>query len=224
MTTDRSWDIYLRETLRYLGYGGIPVEEIDLRVLTFIEEITAELREKSNMKNRAIWMPLSQTEDRICFGEHIKIRSRDLSCHLAGCEEGILFAATLGTEADRIIYRYSRMDMSKGVIAEAAATALIEAYCDDCQAGWEETARKQGRTLRERFSPGYGDFSIVYQKDILALLDAARKLGLTLTDGLMLAPAKSVTAIIGISDRKASYKKTGCQNCDKKDCAFRREM
>ena len=49
-----------------------------------------------------------------------------------------------------------------------------------------------------RFSPGYGDFDLKYQKDILEYLDANKKIGISLTDSLMMIPTKSITAIIGI--------------------------
>ena len=48
-----------------------------------------------------------------------------------------------------------------------------------------------------RFSPGFGDFDIVHQRDILALLDCQKRIGLTLTDSNMLCPTKSVTAVVG---------------------------
>ncbi len=47
------------------------------------------------------------------------------------CEQVILFAATLGTEADSLIRRYSKLQMSKAVTMQAAATAMIESYCDE---------------------------------------------------------------------------------------------
>ena len=38
------------------------------------------------------------------------------------------------------------------------------------------------------------------QKDLLATLEAGKRIGLTVTDGSMLTPVKSVTAIIGLRD------------------------
>ncbi|MCR5275107.1 MAG: Vitamin B12 dependent methionine synthase activation subunit, partial [Clostridiales bacterium] len=48
------------------------------------------------------------------------------------------------------------------------------------------------------FSPGYGDLPIEVQKEFLPLLDAERRLGITLSDSYLMSPSKSVTAIIGI--------------------------
>ena len=38
------------------------------------------------------------------------------------------------------------------------------------------------------------------QKDIFKILDCSKKIGLTLTDSLLMSPTKSVTAIVGIKD------------------------
>ena len=52
-----------------------------------------------------------------------------------------------------------------------------------------------------RFSPGYGDLPIEVQKDFLPLLDAERRLGITLSESCLMAPSKSVTAIIGVASK-----------------------
>ena len=55
-----------------------------------------------------------------------------------------------------------------------------------------------GKSLRTRVSPGYGDISLTMQKDIFAILDCERKIGITLNEDLLMSPSKSVTAIAGI--------------------------
>ena len=72
-----------------------------------------------------------------------------------------------------------------------------------------------------RFSPGYGDFPVAYQPDMLRLTRADR-LGMAATGGNMLAPVKSVTAVIGLSDTPKSGGHN-CESCDKSDCQFRKE-
>ena len=122
--------------------------------------------------------------------------------------------------------------MSQGLIMEATATAVIEEFCDQNQLCMEAELNRRQKTLRPRFSPGYGDFAIKHQRDMIKLLDTPRQMGLTLTDGCMLAPAKSVTAVMGIADfdsdgggtnqdeRRCTVK--GCEACDKIDCQYRR--
>ncbi len=52
--------------------------------------------------------------------------------------------------------------------------------------------------LRFRFSPGYGDLPLAFQRQLLDALQADRRIGIGLTDTLLMTPSKSVSAIIGI--------------------------
>ena len=49
-----------------------------------------------------------------------------------------------------------------------------------------------------RRSPGYGTMPLELSREILAKLDATRRIGVALTDSLLLVPSKSVTAICEI--------------------------
>ena len=46
--------------------------------------------------------------------------------------------------------------------------------------------------------------SLKYQKDVLAYLDAEKKIGITLSDAFIMTPAKSVTAFVGITKKLSS--------------------
>ena len=63
-------------------------------------------------------------------------------------------------------------------------------------------AEYRGLPLSARFSAGYGDVPLELQRDIFALLDCPRRIGLTLNESLLMSPSKSVTAIVGISRGK----------------------
>ena len=91
-----------------------------------------------------------------------------------------------------------KVSPSMAVCLQALGAERIEALCDQFCA---DMARKQGSTgksLRPRFSPGYGDFPLEAQKDIFTVLGCDRRIGLTLNNSLIMSPTKSVTAIIGI--------------------------
>ena len=112
--------------------------------------------------------------------------------------------------------------MAKSVVLQACAAAYLEEYCDELQLQIGEELEAQKKWLRPRFSPGYGDFDIHHQDDILRMLDTAKKIGLTMTESYMLTPTKSVTAVIGISDTQEKCHIKGCEACGKKDCIYRR--
>lgn len=137
---------------------------------------------------------------RVCYCEitvrdlqALGISSRDLAACLDGCDRAVLFAATVGLELDRLIAKYGRLSPARALMLQAIGAERIEALCD---AFCTELAKEHRTTAR--FSPGYGDLPLSCQKDLFAVLDCERKIGLTLTDSLLMLPTKSVTAIVGI--------------------------
>ena len=141
---------------------------------------------------------------------------------MKGCSQAVVFGATLGTSVDVLMKRYSLTDMAKAVVLQACAAAMLEEYCDKAQNEIAESLRKEQLYLRPRFSPGYGDYSILHQDDILRMLDAAKTIGLTMTESYMLTPTKSVTAVIGVSSTQEPCHIKGCEECQKLDCIYRR--
>ena len=195
---------------------------MDKTTLSLIRESLEELEKISGPKciYRIFEFSFLQDGELQIFNLHIK--SKNLYKNLYGCEQVVLFGATIGSEVDRMLRVYELTDMPRAVVMQACAAAMLEEYCDKMQ---DEIARQlaaENLYLRPRFSPGYGDFSILHQKDILAMLETPKKIGLTMTDGYMLAPTKSVTAIIGVSNTKEPCHQKGCEECTKVDCLYRR--
>ena len=130
--------------------------------------------------------------------------------------------ATVVTGVDRLIARTSLTDMANAVVLQACAAAMLEEFCDEKQFEIGEELEKEGLYLRPRFSPGYGDFDIGFQKSFMQMLDCAKAIGLTMTESFMMTPTKSVTAVIGASRIKERCPIAGCEVCDKKECIYRR--
>ena len=212
-------DIRTKEAVRYLGYGKNAVDDKTL------QEIQASFRELERLADKKsiyrIFELSLKDENELKIG-NIEICSRNLRTNLKDCKQVVLFAATLGTEVDRLIRKAQIVDMAKAVVMQACAATLLEEYCDELQQKIAEHMQEQGKYIRPRFSPGYGDFSIQHQKAVLAMLEASKRIGVTMTDSYMLTPTKSVTAVIGISDTQTECKSNTCEECDKTDCTYRR--
>ena len=208
-----------KEILRYLGYGR---KEADVQVMQSIQFAIEKLQQAAQPRWLYQIFPLQlESEDQIDFS-CFKAYSKNLGKNLKGCERVILFAATLGIQVDLLIERYVKLQISQGVIMQAAAAAMIEQFCDECHEELRQKMESEGWYLRPRFSPGYGDFSLNHQTEIISVLQCPKKIGLTLTDSLLMAPAKSVTAVIGLSRIKQPCHRHGFEVCEKKDCVFRR--
>lgn len=158
----------------------------------------------------------------ICDIGFAKIKSSSLSALLCGCDEVVVFAATLGIELDRLIARYGRIAPSKALVLQATGAERIEALCDTFCGDIAEEAEKTGRQITRRFSPGYGDVPLELQRDIIAVTDAVRQIGVTLNDSLLMSPSKSVTAIIGIGECEQKQETGKCRLCGNINCPYRR--
>lgn len=209
-----------KEAIRYLGYGNHAVDD---QTLALVEDSFSELERAADRRiiYRIFGVTLRET-DSITIGK-LNIFSRNLYKNLRDCREVLLVGATLGVGVDLLLKRYSLTNMSRAVVIQAAAAAMLEEYLDECQNKLSEELEKEGKYLRPRFSPGYGDFDIGHQGMILRMLNADKSIGLSMTDSCMLTPTKSVTAVIGISCRKERCPIQGCESCGKNDCIYRRD-
>ena len=178
-----------REALRYLAIQG----ETPPALEPLFARAHNVLRGAAAPRACFARLPLQMQDDLLEFGA-FRLQSRALAKNLAGCSESFLFAATLGFGVDRLLLRLQRSEPSFALVFDAWCSAAAEGWCDAVNARLAE-----GEILRPRFSPGYGDVPLSLQRDVLAALDAQRKLGITLSDTYFMTPCKSVTAFVGIS-------------------------
>lgn len=213
-------DIDRREVLRYLGYGRTKADSV---VSGMVEESIKELFGEARPRHIYREYPLALEADNRINGGCFFVTSRNLSRNLRDCARIIVFAATLGTGADYLIEKYNRLQMSRAVIMQAASTAMIEEYCDQVCRKLKEDYEARGLFLRPRFSPGYGDFPLDCQERLLDSLEAGKRIGIKLTDSLLMMPSKSVTAVMGAGSRPCGCDVRGCEVCGKSNCLYRRQ-
>ena len=211
-------DIRTREAVRYLGYGKHAIDE---RTSDLIQSSFDELGQVADVKFIYRIFEISELDTNELKIGTLKVRSEKLYRNLHGCHTVVVLCATLGMDVDLLMKRYAVTDMAKATVLQACAAALLEEHCDNIQKQIATNLAEE-EYLRPRFSPGYGDFSILHQKELLQMLDASKKIGLSMTDGYMLTPMKSITAVIGISHEKTDCHMSGCEVCSKIDCAYRR--
>ena len=207
------------EVLRYMGfqrgYRLSPSEQ---------ELVAAALRDFEavvSYRACACRMPLLAEDGLVDFGA-FRLDSANLAANLRGCREGIVFAATVGIEADRQRMRASLSSVTKALVLEAAGTAAVEALCNALCADWAEALSARGLFLRPRFSPGYGDLPLTAQIPLLQTLNSFRTVGISVTPELLMIPKKSVSAIVGIGEDGCRQNVQACELCPNTACLFRR--
>ncbi len=190
----------VKEALRYAGVRGEGEEFLPL-----LEECEKELAPVLIPKVCHLTLSLEELFVALPAAKG----SEGLTKTLGEAGEAVIFAATIGIGVDRLIARYAALAPSKALFMQALGAERIEALCD-------KFCMEKG--LGRRYSPGYGDFPLASQREIFNLLHC-EKIGLTLTESLMISPTKSVTAIAGVGTAMGCQK--ACERCQRRNCVYK---
>lgn len=204
------------EAARYMGVRGVPEENI-AALLERCEKRVLEVIRPAYVYREG---DIEFTEKGVVSGcMAAPLTGKSIAEHLAGCTKAVFLAVTLSAEADKLIRQSAVTDMAESLAVDCLCSAAVEQVCDIAEG--EIFSGREGIYRTWRFSPGYGDLPIELQRVFLLAVNAQRRIGLTVTENSLLLPTKSVTAIIGISDKPIHRGKHGCGACDLRgSCAF----
>ena len=188
-------EIRKSEILRYSGMRPGTPETDD--VCALLDDVIAQAAQSFTYRVMSQHISLSADTDDIPVLDIFR-RSENLKRNLEGCDEAVIFAATVGAGIDRLIRRYERIEPARSLMLQAHGAERVEALCDAFNDDVKEAAEKAGFKTHPRFSPGYGDLPLEVQPILLSQLNAEKRLGITLGNSYMMSPSKSVTAIIGL--------------------------
>lgn len=208
----------ISEIVRYMG-GDFS----DPATRSMVDSCVAECRDFVSYKVCYSCFPISVSEGAVSF-PFADFKSKGLAKNLRGCTQSVVFAATVGISFDRLITRYGSISPLKSLAFQAIGAERIEALCDAFCGFLKNKFAPEQKFTRPRFSPGYGDFSIEYQREFFKVLDCGRKIGLFLNDSMLMSPSKSVTAVVGVSENDCGIQKNKCARCANTECAFRSDL
>lgn len=209
-----------QEVFRYMGHvDGLA----DDQTVAAVEECIEEVRYVAEA--RSVFREFCLVKGRVLISSHVdvELEGKDIKRHLETCDRIIALAVTLGHGVDRLIRYSGYTSMSKALAMDACASAAVEALADRVSSDLACRFGAEGVFLTSRYSPGYGDFPIQTQSILLSMLDAEAKIGITATSNHILIPRKSITALIGLSDKKCQRGQLGCEHCRlAQSCLFRK--
>lgn len=179
------------EIKRYLGMSQVKQKDVEPLIEECLEVITAACSPRYLVRDFAL-----EWENGFPVIDGELVASSHLAKNLQGCTSVVFFVATLGAEVDRRIRRAQAVSMARAAVLQACAAAVTEAFCDEINQTIRDDAKKEGLICHPRYSPGFGDLTLDYQKTVFRKLNPER-IGVTLNDSLLMSPSKSVTALIG---------------------------
>ncbi len=148
-------------------------------------------------------VPIASLSDcEIALDNGIRFPSRSLAKLLKDSLSVVLMASTVGKEVtERIFHEVKKGDASKGLIIDSVASQTADATLDWMVSFLDKILVREGKKLtRHRYSPGFGDLPLSFQKDIFDALQL-EELDMALTEKFMLEPEKSVLAIAGVEEK-----------------------
>lgn len=206
------------EVLRYMG---CPSRRADPATRSLAEGCAGEMLRAARPRWAYRIFALSFEEEGVRLSCGLLLPGRDLSAHLRGCRQAAVFCATLGAQVDALIRRAQSGDMLRALALDCCGAAAVEQVCDQIEAQLQGLF--PGCSFPFRFSPGYGDLPLSLQNELLYLLDAPRRVGLTASASHTLIPCKSVTAILGVADGPVEQTVRSCLGCPAHDgCQYRK--
>lgn len=199
------------EALRYMGAKALNPDKMTSDIM---DEVENELLKVCRPAYTFTEIP----KDSLALG------GNDIKKVVAESEKVLLIAATLGIYVEKLLRKTQITDMAKAVVVDSMASVAIEQFMYKIEDELKE--RYKGLYFTNRFSPGYGDYPLEKQREVVRILNTEKKLGLSLTDSLLLNPTKSVTAVIGLNKNEVKGKincTSKCMKCGNKNCPYRRE-
>lgn len=133
--------------------------------------------------------------------DDIRLKSASLARFMKGADRVSLLLATIGPGPEGKASRMREAGRyTESYFIDAAASAMVEELLRKLHR--KLSSRFPGLVSTARFAPGFGDFDLSVQADLVSLLDGSRA-GVSVREGsCMLTPVKSGTGVIGwISQR-----------------------
>lgn len=157
-------------------------------------------------------------------GIYLYAAGRDLpgSTVFAHLDRMAFAVCTIGPRLEAEVTALSnRGELLSAVVLDAIGSTAAEATADAIDRRIAAEAKAQGLKTSCRASPGYGDWDVREQRGIFALVPAGR-IGVTLGESCMMMPRKSVSFAVHVAAEPEMLRsENSCENCRRRDCAFR---
>jgi hypothetical protein len=192
------------ELHRMLGYGRRKVPE---RVSDMLAEI--EARKSSIVEPRCAW-------------RHVRRHDLAHSPYLYHVDNAVLCLVTIGEKLEAAVREYkSQGHLGRALVLDTYGSAAAEAAAEAANEMIEREITNQGMYCSPRFSPGYACWDVKEQGWILPVLES-EELGVSLTDGFMMNPRKSVSFAVTYADTPVdSRHEHSCNSCGMVGCLYK---
>jgi cobalamin-dependent methionine synthase I len=187
-----------KQIIKRLGYPNST--KITQPVKQILDEFLNQTRDLIEAKGVFRLLKVeSQASGNIRFIQSdFKIQSKQVTHMLRKSDIVVLFMVTIGNRLENQVNTLLKEEeTTRGFVLDAIGSEMTDAVADEMHYHYlKKLAATQGYSITTRFSPGYGDWTLPVQKDILQLCRGDR-IDISLTDSYLMIPRKSVSAVLG---------------------------
>ncbi len=204
----RPEDVYVE-----MGYGGaLPDEQVVREVAWALEDVAKVTRPR--FCYRVVQGLLEDAHPHLLIGEACLEVGNVIARQLRGSEAFALFVATAGDEYDEWCKRQD--DVLRAFVVSSIGSVVVERCADLMEKTLQAGIDKLGWHHTNRFSPGYCGWDVKGQHQLFSLLSPS-PCGVTLTDGAMMHPVKSVSGVVGVGPKVRRHPYS-CGLCNMENC------
>jgi hypothetical protein len=144
------------------------------------------------------------------------------SRYLNHVEQSAFCLVTIGAALESEVQRHKENgELARALVLDVYGSAAAEATAAAANGVIESAVSARGLRCSRRFSPGYGAWDVAEQRWILPALEADA-LEVTLTEGCMMNPRKSITFAVTIGDNPVEMRTADiCETCGAVNCRLR---
>ena len=200
--------IPVREVIRRMGYPADREPEAGVQAI-----LARQMEQASGLfRFRGICRILdvdSRDGDSLSLGQSaFRIHSRQVCRMLRRSLKAAFFMVTIGPALEDQIQDLLRRDeATEAFVLDAIGSETADEAANVLHRNiLSDLARGQGMKVTPRFSPGYGDWPVTVQPDMLRICEGHR-IGISVTESCLMIPRKSVSAVAGLeSERNSKFK------------------
>jgi hypothetical protein len=197
--------IVMHDVARLLGYRDAIISD---RARTLIEESSSEA------------VTLVEPRHRFRRSSATMLRNSE---YMQELDDAVLCVATIGGELERRVHEYDGAgEIGRALALNVCGSAAVEAVAEAAEKTIRDHLGQVSLRCSRRFSPGYGGWAVSEQGWLLSALDADN-FGVTLTDGFMMIPTKSITFAVTVgANPREMRSQNPCDDCEMTCCVYRR--
>jgi hypothetical protein len=134
---------------------------------------------------------------------------------------GLCLVTIGGKLEDEVKHHKNKGLLGHALILDTYGSAAAEATAEVAEATISNAVADMGLRCSRRFSPGYGGWAVDEQRWIMKAIDGG-SLGVTLTEGCMMQPRKSITFAVTIGENPIELRTADiCDTCGAANCPSR---